>query len=389
MKKTGEMLKKVREEKKLSLHEIGLSLKISSKILQAIEAGDETQLPAKTFLRGFVKSYAAYLRMDVDAVMKSFQEEMGTTSPQPLIRPTKLDLPPAEETTLDEEGNMVPVNKPTPVPDAPKASTYDVLHRPRNAKSIFFLILAVILVVLILGVKRMINKYTKEAELPKTEVTEPLAVPSPTASLSPTPAASTSENPEGPIDTTPPDDQTTPAPKPGAATLIPATKTVVNSSTPATTPAAKPMSSPASTATPAPSAAVGAAAKSEAPKATPTPVVVKATPAPSASPAASPSPSASPKADAEVAASPTPSPTVAKAEAVELIVEALDNVEIEYSAPKGKPQKIKLSAEQIHTFKSRSGLKINFSNGGAVNLILNGREIGIPGDLGQPIKLSY
>jgi len=74
---------------------------------------------------------------------------------------------------------------------------------------------------------------------------------------------------------------------------------------------------------------------------------------------------------------------------VELIVEALDTVEIEYAAPNGKPQKIRLSAEQVHTFKSKSGLKITFSNGGAVNLILNGKEIGIPGDLGKSIKLSY
>ncbi len=47
MKKTGELLKTAREEKGLSLHEIGLSLKISSKVLKAIEEGDETQLPAR------------------------------------------------------------------------------------------------------------------------------------------------------------------------------------------------------------------------------------------------------------------------------------------------------------------------------------------------------
>ncbi len=54
MKKTGEILEKAREEKGLSLHEIGLSLKISSKVLKAIEEGDEAHLPAKTFLRGFL-----------------------------------------------------------------------------------------------------------------------------------------------------------------------------------------------------------------------------------------------------------------------------------------------------------------------------------------------
>lgn len=74
---------------------------------------------------------------------------------------------------------------------------------------------------------------------------------------------------------------------------------------------------------------------------------------------------------------------------MELIVEALDSVEIEYSSQTGKSQKIRLSAEQVHTFKSRSGLKISFSNGGAVNLIVNGKEVGIPGDLGKSINLSY
>jgi cytoskeleton protein RodZ len=86
---------------------------------------------------------------------------------------------------------------------------------------------------------------------------------------------------------------------------------------------------------------------------------------------------------------PTPTPKEEKPKPVELIVEAMDSVEIEYSAANGKSQKIRLSADQVHTFKSRSGLKVTISNGGAVNLILNGRDLGIPGDLGKSIKLSY
>jgi len=388
MKKTGEMLKQAREEKKLSLHEIGLSLKISSKILQAIEAGDETQLPAKTFLRGFVKSYAAYLRMDVDAVMKSFQEEMGTTSPAPLLRPTKIDMPNAEDAVLDEDGNMVPA-KPTPASEAAKQASYDALHQTKNTKSIIIMIIAVILVALILCTKRMINKYSKEAELPQTEVTEPLGTPPPAAAV----VGGTS----APVETAPSAEPL----KEGAVSAAPSSTPLMSTAaTPVTTGAsnatanviATPVPKPMAAVTPAasPSPTASAAAKVEAPKAAPTPapVIAKATPSPSPTASPSPSPSASPVAAAAATTTPTPTPTP-KVEAVELIVEALDNVEIEYSAPKGKPQKIKLSAEQIHTFKSRSGLKINFSNGGAVNLILNGREIGIPGDLGQPIKLSY
>src|SRR6185312_15354404 len=55
MRKIGEILKSEREKKDLSLHEIGMSLKINPKILKAIEESDEKNLPAKTFLRGFIR----------------------------------------------------------------------------------------------------------------------------------------------------------------------------------------------------------------------------------------------------------------------------------------------------------------------------------------------
>ncbi len=58
MSKLGQFLKTEREKKGLSLHEIGMSLKINPKILKAIEDNDEPNLPAKTFLRGLIKSYA-------------------------------------------------------------------------------------------------------------------------------------------------------------------------------------------------------------------------------------------------------------------------------------------------------------------------------------------
>src|SRR5690606_1331875 len=79
MTKLGDLLKSEREKRNLSLHEIGMSLKINPKILKAIEDGDQAGLPAKTFLRGFVKSYAQYLRLDVNQALQMFQEEYGTT----------------------------------------------------------------------------------------------------------------------------------------------------------------------------------------------------------------------------------------------------------------------------------------------------------------------
>ena len=53
-------------------------------MLKALEEGDLDNLPAKTFLRGFVQSYASQLKMDIDAILELFHDEMGST----LVNPT-------------------------------------------------------------------------------------------------------------------------------------------------------------------------------------------------------------------------------------------------------------------------------------------------------------
>lgn len=362
MKKTGEILRKAREEKGLSLHEIGLSLKINSKVLKAIEEGDDAHLPAKTFLRGFVQSYANFLHLDSDKVLEVFYEEMGSTKPKPYIRPQDEGKAPATEASSEgapsegataPEATITPLRKTQPAPQ--KADGLQSLQDNKSSKTVMITVLGVILVGLILFTKKMIDKYSKEAEVPTAEVAQTMEGATPvTEGESANPMPSPLEN------------LTT-----AQTTTVPVTlPTVTPTPVPTTSPA--PSVAPVSTPTPSPTPTVT-------PKASPTPEAV-ATPAkPEATPSPTPTPTPTPK--------PTPKEETGKP--VELIVEALDTVEIEYSSPNGKPQKIKLSAEQVHTFKSKSGLKINFSNGGAVNLILNGKEIGIPGDLGKPIKLSY
>jgi cytoskeleton protein RodZ len=92
MKKTGQLLKEARETKSVSLQEVSIHLKINTKTLKALELGDVTQLPAKTFLRGFVQSYAQYLKLDLNQIMEVFQEEMGTTHPSMIT--TQVAQPP-------------------------------------------------------------------------------------------------------------------------------------------------------------------------------------------------------------------------------------------------------------------------------------------------------
>ena len=56
MKITGEILKTERLKKNYTVAEVANSLKLSSRIITSIESGSVEELPAKTFIRGFVKS---------------------------------------------------------------------------------------------------------------------------------------------------------------------------------------------------------------------------------------------------------------------------------------------------------------------------------------------
>lgn len=368
MKKTGELLKKAREQKGLSLHEIGLSLKINSKVLKAIEDGDDLNLPAKTFLRGFVQSYANFLHLNSEDVLKIFHEEMGSTKPKPYIRPIETEKPVTTDEAVSsenrEEALVTPIRK-TPVTS--KNDSLKSLHETKNTKAIAVTILGFALIGLIVFTKKMIDKYTKEAEVPTSVVEQTIkgATPVVTDGL-PAPL-----NPDVPVNETPlstpksAEESSMSSPAPSAAlTKSPSPTTTQTSAI--TTPA------PAVAPAPAPNSKIETTSDPGATVSNPTPAAT------ATATAAKPAPAVKTPAKPEESNKP-----------VELIVEALDNVEIEYSAPNGKTQKIKLSAEQVHTFKSKSGLKINFSNGGAVNLIHNGKEVGIPGDLGKPIKLSY
>ena len=66
----GEMLRKKREEKKLSLKEVENLISIRARYLQAIEEGSISTLLSGVYALGFTKQYAGFLEFDVDKLMK-------------------------------------------------------------------------------------------------------------------------------------------------------------------------------------------------------------------------------------------------------------------------------------------------------------------------------
>jgi len=154
MKITGELLKSERIKKDLKTQDVAYALKLNNRTIQAIEAGDLENLPAKTFIRGFVKSYAEYLKLDAHAVLKQFQEEMGSTSPMPRVPPPqpenkKIDpVKVTEKAHKEVETSLSPDTTPT-----------------LNKKNLLIFGLVALLLVAITVVNNVISKYQKEASV--------------------------------------------------------------------------------------------------------------------------------------------------------------------------------------------------------------------------------
>lgn len=73
----GEKLKKLRGDGRISLSEISKNTKIQAKYLEYLENGEYDKLPADVYVKGFLRSYAGYLGISEDYLIKSYNREKG------------------------------------------------------------------------------------------------------------------------------------------------------------------------------------------------------------------------------------------------------------------------------------------------------------------------
>lgn len=158
MKITGELLKAERIKQGVTVANVASSLKLSSRIITSIESGDIDELPAKTFIRGFVKSYAQFLKLDADLILRQFLEEMGSTQPLPKV-------PPPQATTLDGRPKTPRVSTGPTKPPENLSLNYD-----STKKTIIYISMAAALLAIILVVNNVVEKYQKAAVVDKKDV---------------------------------------------------------------------------------------------------------------------------------------------------------------------------------------------------------------------------
>lgn len=325
MKITGQILRENRERKGISVNEVAVATKINVKTIQYMEAGDVEHLPPKTFLRGFVRAYATYLNLDVDSLLNTFFEEMGSTKPKP----------------------------PEVVPTTPRGNSQeaDRAINPKTSTAVTIGAIAgiLLLVVLIVFFKNKMESYEKES----VPATPPSGLESlPTASTLPSASASPS-NLSIALNSSP-----SASPKPAA------------SASPASVPSASP--TPLASATAAPTATASPTATATAPPTS------KPTPKPSSSPAAAAA------ATADLSASPTPASKPTKS--MEILIEALNAVTIKAKVD-GESKTYSMQADQVQTIRAKK-VSLQISDAGAVNLTVNGTDRGVPGDLGKPKRID-
>jgi hypothetical protein len=109
----GARLRMQREARELSIADVVKVTKIPERSLLLLEAGAFRELPAEVFVRGFLKSYARCVGLDVDEILREYEElaaQGGARAGAPsLARPA----PPRDPRVATGESLAVPPRSPS------------------------------------------------------------------------------------------------------------------------------------------------------------------------------------------------------------------------------------------------------------------------------------
>jgi len=79
MTTVAEQLLRTREAQSLSVHQVAEITKIRTDHIRALEEGNFNVFAAPVYIRGFVRTYAMMLKLDVGNIMAELDKELGQT----------------------------------------------------------------------------------------------------------------------------------------------------------------------------------------------------------------------------------------------------------------------------------------------------------------------
>lgn len=113
MDEIGQILREARENKGLSLDDVQASIRINTRYLQALEAGEYDALPTPVHVRGFLRNYARHLGLDPQPLLDRYNNNQpfrpvqvnpnGTISPDNPL-PDREDQPFFDPVNMEVEG---------------------------------------------------------------------------------------------------------------------------------------------------------------------------------------------------------------------------------------------------------------------------------------------
>lgn len=91
METIGQYLRRMREERRMSVEEISRATRMPVLSVERIESDQFDELPGEVFVRGFLKSYSRALHVPVDEVMARYtaSRRVAWVTPLPIASPTR------------------------------------------------------------------------------------------------------------------------------------------------------------------------------------------------------------------------------------------------------------------------------------------------------------
>lgn len=85
MNRIGEVLKEARSKRSISLDDVHAKIKIHPRVLQLLEEGKFDKLPSPLFVKSFLRSYAEFLEVNPEDLLRSYENEALPKEPEQVL----------------------------------------------------------------------------------------------------------------------------------------------------------------------------------------------------------------------------------------------------------------------------------------------------------------
>ena len=173
----GQQLRASRLERDHTLDEVASATRIRVKFLEAIEAGEPDDSLSDMQIRGFLRNYAAFLHLDLDAMLAAYQKALETKREKPRFGLFKGrdDEPPPEVPVIPLYGQDPVKTPPGPIPRVGQTD-YAGVEIATRSRFVLFLMTLMALSLLVIALAAGVFAFSQLSDTPSDEAAAPLPI---------------------------------------------------------------------------------------------------------------------------------------------------------------------------------------------------------------------